>query len=381
MGKKFIWLLLLCLMAAYPIYKNFYYGRAITTYERHRALVEKRSEYFNPWQYRVLSPWLIEAAMVVYSHTIDKIYPVEEKLNLGFRETSEPTQETKELLTVLQQKGAVKYFIVFLLVRFAINLGLLYAAFRYFSLFTANRPLVLSCLFLITLAMGNGVLASDLTFNTYLDNLFYILAALIIVRQKNPLWLLPLTLIAALNRETSLFIPILYFVSQMQVPLTSWKIWEGLRWPQKKTWFITAACLALFAIVFVSVRSYYGYQAPQIWKVPSGLPMLKLNLFSAVAVKNVFEIYGVLGILPVIAIAWFAKANNLYQKWFLVLVPAWLLVHLVAVVAYQSRLFLVPLLLILIPMLLQIVDRLYRETLSKQPDIRKIDDQVERQNP
>lgn len=372
MGKKLVLLLVICLMAAYPIYKNFYYGRAITTYERHRALVEKRSEYFNPWQYRVLSPMLIESVLIIYNSTIDKIYPIEEKLKYRFQATSEPTQETKELVAVLEQKGAIKYFIVFLLVRFGINVLLLFAAYKYFSVFTQNKPLVWLCLTGITWAMGNGVLASDLTFNTYLDNLFYLLAALLIIKQKNPLWLLPLTLVAALNRETSLFIPFLYFISQTTLPLNSWKIWEGLRLPAIRVWFITLGCLALFSVVFISVRSYFGYQAPQVWKVPSGLPMLKLNLLSPVALKNVFEIYGVLGILPLLAILYFKRSWLLFQKWFLLLVPAWILVHLYAVVAYQSRLFLVPLILILIPMLIQIIEKTNGFSSAKKLDFGEV---------
>lgn len=362
MGKFFFWALLISLMAAYPIYKNFYYGRAITTYDRHRALVENRSEYYNPWQYRVLSPLIIESVLFVYNHTVDRIYSIEEKLKFRFQATSEPTQETKELLEVLSNKGAVKYFIVFLLVRFGINFLLLCSAYYYYACFSSNKPLILLLLFLTTLAMGNGVLASDLTFNTYLDNLFYLLAAIIIIKKINPLWLLPLTLLAALNRETSLFIPILYFISQMKVQLSDWKIWKGINWPIKRTWMITGACLAIYSTVFILIRSYFGYQPPQIWKVQSGLPMLKLNLFSAVAIKNIFEIYGVLGILPAIIILWFKRSSELYQKWFLLLVPSWLFVHFYAVVAYQSRLFLVPLLLILIPMILQIIESFYNTT-------------------
>ncbi len=76
-----------------------------------------------------------------------------------------------------------------------------------------NNWLVFFGLIFISLSMGNGVIASDLTFNTYLDINFYLLSACIIVYKKSPAWLLPIIFLAALNRETSMMIPFLFFIS------------------------------------------------------------------------------------------------------------------------------------------------------------------------
>lgn len=362
--SRFLLFVLLSVMATYPIYRNFYYGRAITTYERHIALLEKRSEYFNPWQYRVLSPALVEAAMFVYDHTVDKVFPIEEKIKPSIEHTSKPTPETEEVLQVLQKPGALKYMVVFVVVRWLINVLLLALAYRFFLYFTPNRYLVLLSLLLVTWAMGNGVQASDLTFNTYLDNCFYLLAGILIVGRKNMRWMIPVTILAAFNRETSILIPALFFLSRLEIQKSpqsgSWKI----EWPVRQVWIMTAGAYALFAAIFIGIRLYFGYQEPQVWKVPSGLPMLKLNLFSAVAAKNFFEIYGVVGILPVLAIAGWKRTSALLQRWFLVLVPVWFLVHLLAVVVYQSRLFLVPTVIVFIPMVLEIIESYSKNTRS-----------------
>src|SRR3954465_7852779 len=109
------------LLSLYPIYKNFYNGAAVTTYERHINLIHGQSEYYNPWQYRMLCPWIIEGMMWTYNHTIDKIYPVEEKFHYEFNKTSEVTPETQKFLQLLEQKGVIKYLIVFILFRFCLN--------------------------------------------------------------------------------------------------------------------------------------------------------------------------------------------------------------------------------------------------------------------
>ena len=90
------WFLCLCftLLSIFPIYRNFYYSNGLLTYERHRAVIEKRSEYYNPWQYRVLCPYTIEALLSIYNVTIDKVYPVEKKIHFAIENSTGTTVET-----------------------------------------------------------------------------------------------------------------------------------------------------------------------------------------------------------------------------------------------------------------------------------------------
>jgi hypothetical protein len=348
----------LSLLSLYPIYKNFYNGSAITTYKRHIALIEGRSEYYSPWQYRMLCPVVIEGMMWVYNHTIDKVYPIEEKIHFNFTETSTPTPETAEFVSLLQTKGVLKYMIVFIAFRFCLNFLVFLLAFCLWRYFVKNNWLIFFGIIFISLAMGNGVIASDLTFNTYLDNVFYLLTACIIVYKKNTAWLFPLIILAAFNRETSLMIPFFFFISQMdfsRLAAGKWSI-SSIGFPKAAVWAQTAGLYVLFFAIFIGLRMHYGYQPPQVWKVPPGLQMIKLNLFSTVAIKAYFEMLGVFSVIPFLILYKFRSFPLLLRVWFLAIVPAWFAVHIYSVVTYQTRLFLVPTIIIFMPMLLWLIE-------------------------
>jgi len=358
------WFIIFCfaLLSAYPIYKNFYYGRAVTTYERHQALLRGESEYFNPWQYRVFSPMLVESVKWVYDHTVDKIFSIDKKLQVKLDSSYNPTPETVEFVEMLQQPEGPKYLVVFVLLRFLIDFLALCLAFKLWNYFVRNRWLSLTGIVLLSLAMGNGVLASDLTFNTYLDICFYLTAGLLIVKRKPGYWFLPLVLIAALNRETSMLIPFLYFISNIKFPEDySLRKPFGFGWPPKQVWLLTAVMYVIFFAVFIGVRMYYGYQSPQVWKAHPGWPMIKLNLLSGNAIKSLFELLGVVSIIPLMILYNFKKFPLLQRVWFVGIVPAWFAVHIYSVVIYQTRLFLAPLALILIPMLLVLIEKQYEK--------------------
>lgn len=349
---------MLALMSLYPIYKNFYNGAAVTTYQRHINLIEGKSEYYNPWQYRMLCPMIIEGMMCVYNHTVDRIYPVEEKFNFQFQKTSEPTQETQQFIELLQTKGAVKYMIVFLFFRFCLNFLVFILAFCLWNYFVKSKWLLFFGLMFLSLAMGNAVIASDLTFNTYLDNVFYLLAACIIVYKKNVLWLIPLTIFAAFNRETALLIPFLYFISNLNIQRLHTNRMKDLIQvlPQRNVWVLTSVLYVLFLAIFIGIRKYYGFVEPQVWKVPAGLEMVKLNLLSGVAVKSYFEMLGVFSVIPFLLLLKFKSFPDLLKIWFAMIVPVWFAVHIYSVVIYQTRLFLVPVIILFIPLLLYIIE-------------------------
>ena len=211
------WFIIICLalLALYPIYKNFYYSQAHLTYERHIAVIEKRSEFYNPWQYRVLMPYINQGLFWLYNHSIDKIYPIEQKINFNFHKTSGTVEQTDQFLKLMQTPGAARYMIIFILVRWALNFLILLLAWRLWRHFIKSDWLALLGVNFIALAMGNAVAIADLAFNTYADIIFYLLAALIIVEKKNKMWLVPITILSSFNRETGMLIPALYFISQV----------------------------------------------------------------------------------------------------------------------------------------------------------------------
>jgi hypothetical protein len=356
--KRKIVFLVFCfsLLSAYPVFRNFYYSNAALTYERHQAMLEKRSEYYNPWQYRILCTYLIEGTMWLYNHTVDKIYPVEEKFSFQYNQTSEPTEETKMFLKMVEKPGAIKYFIVFILFRFAEHVLIFLLAYILWGYFIKNDWLIFFGQMFLTLAMGNAVAAADLSFNTYMDVILYLTAACLLLYNKNRLWLIPLVLLSAFNRETGLFIPALYFVAQMQFDGESLFNFRKIKLPALNHWLFTVLLYAFFLAIFFWLRWYYGYREQQVWKVPAGLPMLKLNLMSAVAVKSYFEMIGTFAVIPFIILYKFRHLPQTLRLWFLLIVPAWFFVHLFTVVTYQTRLFLVPATLIFLPAILWLAE-------------------------
>jgi hypothetical protein len=314
----------------------------------------------------MLCPVIIEGLMWGYNHTINKIYPLEKHFNYQFQQTSEPNPETKQFVELLQNKEAVKYMIVFLGFRLFLNLLVFLLSFCLLRYFVSDNLLVFFGLMFLSLAMGNAVIASDLTFNTYLDNVFYLLTACIIVYKKNPYWLIPITLLAAFNRETAMLIPFLYFVSMADFSAFSIRKLNvsAIKLPGRNVWVLTAGLYIIFAAIFTGLRIYYGYVPAQFWKVPSGIPMIKMNLFSTVAIKAYFELLGTFSVIPFIILYKFNRFPLLLRTWFLALVPLWFAVHIYSVVIYQTRLFLVPVIIVFLPMLLWLIENNYKSKLK-----------------
>jgi hypothetical protein len=355
------WFLCACfaILSVYPVYRNFYYSNGILTYERHRAVMEKRSEYYNPWQYRILSPYIVEGMLFVYNHTIDKIFPIEEKLHFNIDSTTGTNPETDGFVKLMQTPGAMKYMIIFIFFRLMEHFFIFFLAWKLWSAFVKSKWLLFLGINFLALAFGNAVAAADLSFNTYMDIILYLLTANIIVYKKNPYWLIPITVLAAFNRETGILIPALYFISQTDFTHFSFKKLNigSIVFPGKTTWFLTVFLYVLFFSIFVWLRWHYGYRPQQIWKARAGLPMLKLNLVGAAGIKAYMELIGTFGVIPLIILYKFKSFPHLLKKWFLFLVPVWFAVHYVSVVAYQTRLFMVPVILIFLPMILWLTEK------------------------
>lgn len=363
-GRRLFICFCLALLSVFPIYRSFYYSNGLLTYERHKALIEGHSEFFNPWQYRILCPFTIEGIMWIYDHTVDKVYPIEEKFHFNIQSTSGTEKETDKFVTLMQTPGVMKYMLIFILFRFAEHFFIFYLAWLLWSYFVKGNWLIFFGINFLALAIGNAGAAADLAFNTYLDIVFYLLTANLILYKWNRRWLFLITPLAALNRETGLMIPALYFISQMDFSTFSFKKFniKNIRWPDRNIWIFTIFLYIIFISIFVGLRIHYGYQPQQVWKVPAGLPMLKLNLFSAVGVKAYMELIGTFGVIPFIILYKFRSFPLLLRKWFIFMVPVWFAIHYVSVVAYQTRLFLVPVILIFIPMMLWLVEKeLYQQ--------------------
>ena len=238
----------------------------------------------------------------------------------------------------MQTPGAMKYMIIFIFFRFVEHLLIFFLAWRLWSYFVQSKWLIFFGINFLALSLGNAVAVADLSFNTYMDIILYLVTANVIVYRKNPLILVPITILAAFNRETGILIPALYFISQVDFSTFSLSNagFKKIQWPKLPTWLLTASMYVLFISIFVGLRMYFGYRPQQVWKAQAGLPMLKLNLASAVGVKAYMELLSTYAVVPLMLLYRFKRAPHLLRKWFLFLVPIWFLVHYVCLL-YTSR--------------------------------------------
>jgi len=192
-----------------------------------------------------------------------------------------------------------------------------------------------------------------------MDIIFYLVTALVIVEKKNEAVLVPITILAAFNRETGILIPALYFISRADFTRFSFRKFNigSVKFFVIKTWVFTVVLYLLFFAIFIALRMYFGYKPQQVWKVPAGLPMLKLNLFSAVGLKAYMELIGTFGVIPFIILYKFRQFPYLLKKWFIFLAPLWVVANYISVVAYQTRLFMVPFIIIILPMFLLLIEQ------------------------
>lgn len=360
--RRVLLIILIGWMSSYSIYTSYYRAYAVDTYERFLQHQAGNSMFFNPWQYRVLCPVLIEATYQVLDHTV---YPLLSIKGINTDQTnsvSDKNPTTQKLYELLKDPLFIKYTIVFVGFRMLEGVIVLLLAYSYLSLFVSNNGLRWLGLILISLFMGNGVVDSDLTFNTYIDVILYLWAGIVIIKNLNYWWIAVITIIGAFNRETSVFIPVLFFFSKVNWP--AWPQWFKAFFADRKAVLVTAVCGLSFVLIFVAIRLHYGYRPQSSWRVPIGLPMLKLNLLSSTAVKTYSEFFGIFAILPIWTLFVVKKANSHLKIFFYALVPVWFALHLYTGIAFQTRLFLVPTLLVIIPVVLEYIEQKSKPTLQ-----------------
>jgi hypothetical protein len=295
---------LLSLMTVFVQVKSL--GRAYLLGEqvlRHEAVIKGMADA--PYQYRVLSDYLVEGWRLLFQQ-------------YGL---PQPTLSAFIGFRVLQN------FVLFLL-----------AAFYYQALGLRLYPRLLG-LMLLAWGMTHALYDSDLAFNTYSDSIFYLAAALAILRQRD--WLIvPLIVLAAFNRETSGLIPLLLLAAR-------YKDIHQKRANAKTSALIVVLSLTAYVLIFVGLRQGFG---PHPFALPygrhPGLELLWYNLGRPITWVQLFATFGLLPGLAFMARRHWPPALTAFC-W--TLVPAWVGLHLLFGVIAETRLLLVPLALIVVP--------------------------------
>ncbi|MCO6498520.1 MAG: hypothetical protein J5I50_12755 [Chitinophagaceae bacterium] len=358
-GRQLFICFCFALLSLFPLFASYYYGNGYLTYSRHKDLMAGQSSFFNPWQYRILSPYMVEGAMWVYNHTIDKVIPIPNELHFTIKNTSGPNEKRDTFLDLVSNPDALKYFIIFSLFRFIQHFFIFYLCWRLWGAFVKSKWLIFLGLSFVSIAMGNTSDVADLSLNTYTDIILYLLTANLIIHKWSPKWLFLITPLAAFNRETGLLIPFLYFISATDFTNFSFMRLniKEIKFPKLKTWVFVGILYVIFFSIFAGLRIYYGYPPQQEWRVPAGLPMLKLNLLSPTGFKAYMALLGTFGVIPFIILYRFKAFPHILKVWFIGIVPIWFAVHYITVVAYQTRLFLVPIIMIFITMMLWLIEQ------------------------
>jgi hypothetical protein len=275
---------------------------------RHNNVLNGQAQ--DPWQYRIFSEVVVEGVVRLFH-----LLPLQDPISDGLIS-----------LRILQ------------------NIAIFLLAFALYLRISDSKGIAILGVILLATSMKNAFYDNDLSFNTYFDVIFYLIAVLLIVN-RSYYWMILLMLFAALNRETSGLIPFLMLAGLMD---------ERGTWFKKSLPFIIG--LAVFGMIFFGLRFLFPNRPLYIpYGVAPGFPMLIYNVTRSFTWQQLFH---TLGFIPFIGLFFYFVWPSLWQRFLLILFPIWFVVHFVLSVAAETRLFLVPLSIIFIPGILFMLQHL-----------------------
>jgi hypothetical protein len=270
--------------------------------ERHDAILD--GVQGDPWRYRLLSEWGAEGSLRVADAA-------------GF------------------SKPAVVGFLGFRVLQ---NLAIFWMMWLYLRRLGIGWYESLLGLGLLAWGFTQALFHQAMSFNTYGDIAFYLAAGLLILSRRW-WWVVPLSVAAAVNRETSGLIPVMLMA--LAWPL-GWRSEEG-----RRALRIGAIALVTFAATYGVVRLAVGssFFIKANGQDP-GLDLLDYNLTRGQTWDFVFQ---TLNVLPLLALLAWRRWPAELKAFGLAIVPAWIVIHAFTSVLAESRLLLVPLALVFIP--------------------------------
>lgn len=250
-----------------------------TQLERHLAVLNNQA--CNPWQYRVLSEGI--SAVLLRGGRM-----------LGIQSPGVP----------------------FVLFRVVQNILIFLLAAEFYRRSGFGRRQAIIGLVLVSWGMSYAFYNSDLHFSTYTEIICY-LAALLIIMNRRECGIPFITFLAALNRETAVFIPFLL------LPVCL-KFERGKIGFNRRAIIIFVISLFIYFSVYFSLRLILGWRSfSETWGQP-GFNRLWSSFKNALAWRNALL---TVNILPLICIFTFKDWPAGLKGFFLALVPLWLVIH------------------------------------------------------
>lgn len=283
-------------------WKGINYLTEGTQYQRHQEMINQTAG--NPWQYRILSDYLLE--FIFFSLKMIGVHQPEVVGFIGLR--------------LIQ------------------NILIFWVAAYYYLELGLSKMNSLFGLALIGLAFPPAYYNSDLQYNTYFDVVFYLMAGYVILKNKYFL-VIPITVLAALNRETSGLIPIMLLADQLYHHQFKRKSFRAISY--------SLISLSLFALVFFGLRYVFGARDLII---PYGnQPGLELFRYNVEFPLTWIQLYKTIGLMPLFFLFTLRKLPTKLKVYFWVVIPLWIFIHFFYSIVAETRLFLVPYVLVILP--------------------------------
>ncbi|MBY0275550.1 hypothetical protein K2Z84_09415, partial [Candidatus Binatia bacterium] len=228
---------------------------------------------------------------------------------------------------------------IFVGVRWCVNVALFAAAASYLASLGFGVAAVAAGLAALGWSVCLANYNAGLAFDTYAEVALYLAAASLLVRGRaGPVVLL--AWLAAANRETALLMPLLIALAPAVVPT-------------RRRLALGGIALAGQVAIVLALRMALG---PQPLIVPEGyapgLPLLGYNLLRLVTWLNLATTFL---FVPVLALATWRRWPPVLRRSAL-LVPLWVVPHFVGAIVAETRLFLVPYALVVLPAALLALD-------------------------
>jgi hypothetical protein len=195
---------------------------------------------------------------------------------------------------------------------------------------------------LLAQGMCHGLYDTDMTFNTYTDMSLFLVAALLITARRFA-WLIPLMIIAPFNRETSGCIPFMLLFSQLEFR-------GGLPRVPRRILVIFAICLGLWLLIIGGMRLPFIFgMRPYIVPTAGKKPVLPLLLWNLTWWRTWVFLFATLGLMPILALLSWKAWPPALRRFFFAVAPVWFPLHFSLAHAPETRLFLVPQVLLFVP--------------------------------
>jgi hypothetical protein len=256
----------------------------------------------DPWQYRILVPYLIDVTRKIL-------------IDLGF---------VGSYLKIFFGLRLFQNFLIFIMIAL------------YFRRLSIKRSHVVIAVIMLAWAFTYSGYMSHLGFDTYFDILFYLMAAYLLLKDSL-FWIIPLSILVAFNRETGLFIPLIVIIGGMR--------FRPRLTIERKHAIVGLISLVLMVAIIISVRLYYGPRSYLHIAVP-GWDLFIRNLTS---IDTYFYWFATFSAIPVISLLRYKQWPRLLVQMLWLMVPFWVVIHFFMGLAHETRLFLVPFVLIFLP--------------------------------